>query len=477
MDASTGEVLYQAAGSGFLVSTGQTLPFNSWHHFNMVLNYASHSYSVFVDGSPVVSNVGFVDAGANDFTDAPFAALAAAGDSGSQQASGQAYFDNYRIGVNAPTGYQSVYDSGGFEYPLFVPGNLGGSGASLSTQDFWVRTGNPGQGVVENSLAAEGSQAVAITRQGADERWAVHETIAAPSVPVVIKWDEYVKQTIFALPGSFGPYMAVEAYDDLGNPPRLAGSAGVDASTGEVLYQAGGTGFLVSTGQTVPFNQWHHFDMVLNYASHTYSVYVDGTAFASNIGFVDAGVNDFTDAPLAALAAGADPASQQASGQAYFDNYNIGLAPTPVNSGGLPLDGEWVNSVSTFPSGDGSAGGDFRFAVNVLVADISGNGTVDFADLVIVAQHYGQAANFPAEGDITADGVTDFADLVAVAQNYGNSLPAFAASAVAAAPQLAPVSAKPSSARKASVNASLFSSTRRITKPSVVKHPLLGSHR
>lgn len=472
VDASTGEVLYQAAGSGYIVSTGQTLPFDSWHHFNMVLNYATHSYSVYVDGNALVSNIGFVDAGVNDFSDAPFAALAAGADTASQQASGQAYFDNYTIGINAPTGYQSVYNSGGFEYPLFVPGNLGGSGAALSTQDSWVRTGNPGTGVVENSLAADGTQAVSITRQGADERWAVRERVANPTAPVVIKWDMNVKQTIFAQPGSFGPYMAVEAYDDLGNPPRLAGSAGVDASTGEVLYQDAGTGYIVSTGQTVAFNTWHHFDMVLNYASHTYSVYLDGSPVASNIGFVDAGVDDFTDAPLAALAAGADPASQNASGQAFFDNYSIGLATTPVNSDGLALDGEWVNGVSSFPSGDGSAGGDFRFALNVLVGDISGNGSVDFADLVTVAQHYGQSSLFPAQGDLTGDGMTDFADLVAVAQNYGSSLPGFAAAAVPAA---LPLFNKGSTLTKpsAKVNASLFNSTQRIVKPASAKQPLL----
>jgi hypothetical protein len=442
----------------------------------MVLNYASHSYSVYVDGTPLVTNIGFVDAGVNDFTDAPFAALAAGADTASQQASGQALFDNYKITLNAPTGDQNIYDSAGFEYPLFTPGNLGGSGASLSTQDSWVRTGNPGTGVVENSLAADGTQAVSITRQGADERWAVPETIANPTVPVVIKWDIYVKQTIFTLPGSFGPYMAVEAYDALGNPPLLAGSAGVDASTGEVLYQDAGTGYIVSTGQTVPFNSWHHFDMVLNYSSHTYSVYVDGAPMATDIGFVDAGVNDFTDAPIATLAAGADSASQQASGQAYFDNYSIGLVPTPVNSGGLPLDGEWINNVSNFPSGDASAGGDFRFTVNVLVGDINGNGTVDFPDLVAVAQNYDQNTMFPMDGNVTADGKTDFNDLVAVAQNYGTSLPGFPAAAVPAAVPFRQVSATPSSIRKPSVNASLFNTTTPIVKPAAVKQPVAAKH-
>jgi hypothetical protein len=49
--------------------------------------------------------------------------------------------------------------------------------------------------------------------------------------------------------------------------------------------------------------------------------------------------------------------------------------------------------------------------------------TVGFADLVRVAQNYGQSGKFWNDGDFNYDGKVNFADLVAVAQNYGNGLP------------------------------------------------------
>jgi hypothetical protein len=51
---------------------------------------------------------------------------------------------------------------------------------------------------------------------------------------------------------------------------------------------------------------------------------------------------------------------------------------------GGALDGEWNNAGDTFPSGNGTAGGDFRFRFNVLPGDVTRNGTVvadDFSDV------------------------------------------------------------------------------------------------
>jgi hypothetical protein len=392
-------------------------------------------------------------------------------------AAGQTFTNDQLLVEVDADGSQTLYDSGGFESPRFVPSDLEGRDAPLSGQGTWQRTGNPGVGVVENSLAASGSQAVNITRTGADERWGVQQSVPSPSSPLLVQWDMYAKQTTFPLPGSFGPYFAVEAYDGLGNAPLLAGSTGIDAATGEVLYQEAGTGYIASTGQTVAFNAWHHFDLVLDYASHKYSVYVDGSLMADAIGFVDHSaahpINDFTDAPIAALAAAGDSQSLNATGQAYFDNYKISLAPTAVNASGLKLDGEWVNGVSQYPSGDGSAGGDFRFSVNALTADMTGDGSVNFADMVVLAQHYNQTGVVgTSQGDLTADGKVDFNDLVALAQNYNTSLPALAgASAAAAAPVSAPVLSSTLVTGKKKPNSSLFNSVQQVSPPKAVARP------
>lgn len=87
-----------------------------------------------------------------------------------------------------------------------------------------------------------------------------------------------------------------------------------------------------------------------------------------------------------------------------------------------------------------------------LAGDVNLDGTVGFADLVAVAQHYG--ANDPnltwTQGDVTYDGKVGFADLVAVAQGYGQTLAPAAVPAalpptpvVAEAPAPAPVIVTP----------------------------------
>jgi hypothetical protein len=120
----------------------------------------------------------------------------------------------------------------------------------------------------------------------------------------------------------FGPYAAVEVYDELDNAPLLAGSLGVDAKTGDVLFQEAGSGFLLETGQTVAFNTWNQFRMVLDYTNDRYTVFLNGTPIGSQ-GFVDGGIDDFTDADIAILAAGGDPASLSAAGTAFVDNYVV----------------------------------------------------------------------------------------------------------------------------------------------------------
>src|SRR6185436_13563520 len=68
----------------------------------------------------------------------------------------------------------------------------------------------------------------------------------------------------------------------------------------------------------------------------------------------------------------------------------------------------------------------------VLKGDANLNGTVDFADLVALAQNYNSSGEVPwNRGDFTYDGNVDFADLVALAQNYNKSTPV---GAIAGAP-------------------------------------------
>jgi autotransporter-associated beta strand protein len=57
-----------------------------------------------------------------------------------------------------------------------------------------------------------------------------------------------------------------------------------------------------------------------------------------------------------------------------------------------------------------------------LDGDAKLDGTVNFADLLIVAQNYGKTGQDWAHGDFNYDGVVNFPDLLIVVQNYGSSL-------------------------------------------------------
>jgi hypothetical protein len=103
---------------------------------------------------------------------------------------------------------------------------------------------------------------------------------------------------------------------------------------------------------------------------------------------------------------------------------------------------------ATFELPVGLADGDYRatFAAGnvlglstsldfyVLAGDANRSRSVDFADLVLLAQHYGQTTGMTyADGDFDDDGDVDFADLVVLAQAYNVTLPAPAAAALPAA--------------------------------------------
>ena len=101
------------------------------------------------------------------------------------------------------------------------------------------------------------------------------------------------------------------------------------------------------------------------------------------------------------------------------------------------LDGDWVNPSTTtpagdtYPSGDGSVGGDFNFRINVLRGDATGEGRVDAIDLADVKRRLGRRPGDGVTGggaysifaDMNPDAFINALDLAAVKQRLGNRLP------------------------------------------------------
>ena len=116
------------------------------------------------------------------------------------------------------------------------------------------------------------------------------------------------------------------------------------------------------------------------------------------------------------------------------DRLQVHLGESVQDVVGNALDGEWQNGVSTM-SGDGAAGGDLEFALNVVAADQDRNGTVGTGDLQIVLSNFTRSVPVGrfSEGDYAGpggvpDGVVGTADLAGVLARFTQTLPTVARS-------------------------------------------------
>jgi hypothetical protein len=303
--------------------------------------------------------------------------------------------------------------STGFESP-YVPGLLQNQ---PTTPPKWATAGSGGSSAnVETTFVKTGAQAVRVdkvpstpTPSSTDRRWAVPTTGFPTQRFVIIDWDMAVSQS--SSTGGFGPFFGMESYDGTA-APYVLGSLGVDASTGDVLYQAAGTGELTETvpRTIVTFGQWNHFRLVLDFAGDTYSAYFNG-ALKANPGFVDGafGLNHFTDADIATLDASADPVSIGLSASAYFDNLVVrdGLL------GDYDIDGDVDNADytrwrTTFGNSVSPAGN---------LADGNRNGIVDAGDYVIWRASLG--ANVASGAGLSGNAVPEPAGFLMLLASLG----------------------------------------------------------
>ncbi|MAE68140.1 MAG: hypothetical protein CMJ18_28150 [Phycisphaeraceae bacterium] len=103
-----------------------------------------------------------------------------------------------------------------------------------------------------------------------------------------------------------------------------------------------------------------------------------------------------------------------------------GLKVTSTASG-LALDGEWTNEVSSFPSGDGAAGGDFTFRFDVAPADVDRDGAATVFDIKPVRDALGSSAGgaeYSIFADLNGDAIVDDSDKGPLRANLGRVLPA-----------------------------------------------------
>jgi parallel beta-helix repeat protein len=127
--------------------------------------------------------------------------------------------------------------------------------------------------------------------------------------------------------------------------------------------------------------------------------------------------------------------------------------------------------------GNGLGGDSHEFAFHFMPGDATGDGRVDFNDLVRMSQNYEKVGGMTyATGDFDYDGSVDFDDLVILSQNYDTSLitPSSATAAFSAPAPVAPVTATPPTT--GSTRANPKSSP--VSQPLAAKRaPLFSAHR
>ncbi len=218
----------------------------------------------------------------------------------------------------------SFFDAAGFEDSNYVVNN------DLSTTSPWTRSGAATITGNVTSFAHDGVKGVTMNRPATVAAFsALREypnitPAAAPSgrTKLWISWDQYIAAPLSVT--NLGPFMGMEAYGSTVLPPGYTrlGAAGVDAKTGEVLWLNGS--FQTAPGAFASFDEWHHFDLVLNYSNNTYAVALDGNVIpqASAVPFQSLTSNGFSDADITAVQAQPEPPIEE--GTAHFDNYNVG---------------------------------------------------------------------------------------------------------------------------------------------------------
>jgi fibronectin type 3 domain-containing protein len=123
--------------------------------------------------------------------------------------------------------------------------------------------------------------------------------------------------------------------------------------------------------------------------------------------------------------------------------YRVYRSTTPGGEGAVPLavditDPTYVDTTATggttyyytvTATNDGgeSAPSNERSVYSHIPADANDDRSVDFNDLVALAQNYNTTGKTYAQGDFTGDGNVDFNDLVILAQHYNTTVPAAAA--------------------------------------------------
>jgi hypothetical protein len=108
------------------------------------------------------------------------------------------------------------------------------------------------------------------------------------------------------------------------------------------------------------------------------------------------------------------------------DRLLLALDDAVTDGGGNALDGEWIDTAYEYPSGNGSAGGQFVFRINVLPGDVDGSGDVTSADVIKARRKSNTAPGDPDYScfhDVDGSASINSADVIRIRRLANTSLP------------------------------------------------------
>lgn len=222
----------------------------------------------------------------------------------------------------------TVYETD-FEDPPFVPGDL-------VAQDNWSAVATiDSPATVQTTIVSTGSQAVELERGSgvgtqADANYLRNLSPETFIDKVKVTWDMYVVSGGAPLP--FGPFFGMDNFTSPG-PTKRVGFAGQDAATGEVLFSTPGTGLIAVDDDVISLDEWHTWEMLMDFTTGSFDVTVDAGLVLDDIDFADPTVliSDFSAAALTTFSGSDDPTSNDAGGTGYFDNYIVMTLPEPAS--------------------------------------------------------------------------------------------------------------------------------------------------
>lgn len=83
------------------------------------------------------------------------------------------------------------------------------------------------------------------------------------------------------------------------------------------------------------------------------------------------------------------------------EKLQLQLRDSVTDGSGEQLDGEWTDGTDSFSSGDGAAGGNFNFRVNILPADVNQSGAVNANDEIEIRNRFFKSTTNPGSAPNT----------------------------------------------------------------------------